>query len=452
MNREISFRQARISPTLLVLIWFSSLILVGTLVLCLPVSQGGAPGNFLDTAFMAVSASCVTGLAVVDLGQAFSPFGQLVILILLETGGLGVMTFAVLGFRLLGWRAPIGHQTAATTSLYQTNAAQEFKKSFFPILWVTLVIQLVGAILMFLSLLPAYWREAGGVGEAAWSAVFHAVSAFTNGGLTLGADVFEQAKSQPAFILILAFLVTLGSLGCTVLSELSTLPRQWLRHLRHKPRWLSFHCRVVLVLTSFIIGAGFIFILVFGWDTASSLWEEITLLFIGRTAGFSTFPLPGNMSLPVILAFIVMMFIGGSPGSCSGGVRTTSLAIWLASVRASLKNERLVRLFDHNIPSELVIRARLIIVIASLWNFLGVVVLSLIHPGEKLETLIFEQISAFGTVGLSLDFTGKLEFLSRLWIMLTMFAGRLGPLTIALLAITPVRTEIGRPHGRIMVG
>lgn len=450
-SKRIKVRRA-ISPTYLVFLWFGSIILVGSALLWLPVAHNPGVGiSFMDAAFTSVSSACVTGLSVVNIAETFSFFGQLVILLLLEMGGLGIMTFAHLGFNLLGRRSSITFQAATADAIFQNNAGQEFKKSFRHILKITLAVQLIGAILLFLALLPGHVGEPRALLPAFWAALFHSVSAFCNGGFMVYADDLGGLHANTSFLAVLLILITLGGLGHSVLDELSRLPRLIRRHEK-KPRWLSLHTRVVLVMTAIVIAAGIVGVVAFGASPGdSSLGDDVFLVVSGRTAGFTTVPLEFT-PLPSLLIMIALMFIGGSPGSCAGGIKTTSLAIWVARIKANLRNDTNVNLFGYTIAPDLVSRARVLMALTLLWNFLGVFVLVVLHPDERLETLVFEQVSAFGTVGLSMNFTPRLATLSRLWIMVSMFVGRLGPLSIALWVVPTVKARINRPIGRIMIG
>lgn len=440
------------SPHYLVFLWFGFFVVVGSLLLWAPFSHtpDSPPWTFIESLFTSVSAACVTGLTVVNIAENYSWFGQLVIILLLEMGGLGIMTFAHLGFRLVGLRSSITYQAAAADALFQNDAAKEFRRSFLLILGITLVIQLAGAVLLVLALLPRYWHQDYGILRAAWSAIFHTVSAFCNGGFSLYPGGMDSLRGNFPFLGLLLILITLGGLGNTVLLELGRLPAL-ARRRDKRPRWLSLHTRVVLTMTALVIAAGVAGVLWFGAGPGSRVADDVFLVVSGRTAGFATVPVE-NAPLPTIIIMITLMFIGGSPGSCAGGIKTTSLAIWFARVKANLRNDSNVNLFGYTIAPDLVSRARILMALTMLWNLFGVFLLVVFHPEERLETLIFEQVSAFGTVGLTMDFTWRLETASRLWIMLSMFVGRLGPLSIALWMVPTVKAKINRPIGRIMVG
>lgn len=436
----------------MVFIWFGSFVLFGTLLLWHPITHVSPDVHvdFVAALFTAVSAACVTGLSVVNVHDTFSTFGQMVIFLLMEMGGLGIMTFASLGFRLFGRRLSLSQQAATTEAIYQDDAASEFKKTFMSILKVTLAIQAIGAAVMAITLIPRHWNEGEGL-FMIWSAVFHSVSAFCNSGFSLYQDDLHSLYGNKPFLVVILVLVTLGGLGHIVLNELYRLPG-YIRHHVRKPHWISLHTRVVLVVTGLLIAVGVLGMWLLGTeDEGSDLWHAIFETVCGRTAGFSIVS-QSALPLPSIVLMLFLMFVGGSPGSCAGGIKTTSLAIWIGRIGANLRNDHNVNMFGYTIDPELVSRARILMAVTMIWNVVGVFILTIAHPDENLQTLIFEQISAFGTVGLSMDFTPKLTALSRFWIIVSMFVGRLGPLSIALWVVPSTRARINRPMGRLMVG
>ncbi len=235
-----------------------------------------------------------------------------------------------------------------------------------------------------------------------------------------------------------------------VLNELYQLPGYSRRRVK-KPHIISLHTKVVLIVTTAILIVGVLLMWALGTGEHSSLWTAIFETVSGRTAGFSITP-QDKLPLPSTLLMLLLMFIGGSPGSCAGGIKTTSLAIWIARIGSNLRNDSNVNLFGYTIAPALVSRARVLMAVTMLWNITGVFILSIAHPDEHLQTLIFEQISAFGTVGLSMDFSSQLTDMGRLWIVISMFVGRLGPLSMALWMVPPSKVKINRPIARIMVG
>ena len=437
----------------MVFIWFSFFVLAGTVLLWLPWSHVSPDVglDFTGALFTAVSAACVTGLSVVNVHDTFSTFGQVVIFVLMEMGGMGIMTFASLGFRIFGRRLTLSQQAATADAIYQNDAASEFRRTFMQILKVTLAIQAIGAVVMAVALVPRHWHNPGEIPFMFWSAAFHSVSAFCNSGFTLYQDSLQSFLDNYLFLCAILALVTLGGLGHIVLNELYRLPG-YIRHNVRKPHWISLHTRVVLVMTGLLIGAGIVLLWLLGTEEeGSNLWHAVFESVSSRTAGFDIVN-QARLPLPSIIVILLLMFVGGSPGSCAGGIKTTSLAIWIARIKANLRNDSSVNLFGYTIAPELVSRARILMAVTMIWNVAGVFILAIIHPGENLQTLAFEQISAFGTVGLSMEFTPSLVTASRLWIIVSMFVGRLGPLSIALWMVPQSKVAINRPIGRIMVG
>ncbi len=437
---------------------FGGVILLGALVLLLPWAHQPGRVNFLDTLFTSTSAVCVTGLVVVDTGKDFTRFGQIVIMLLIQAGGLGIMTFAALMFQFLGRRMSLRSQAVLHGSFFQQDIGINFRAMFKRILRLTAVTELVGAVLLFLVLLP----RTADTGEALLSAVFHAVSAFCNAGFSLYSESLMGLRQNPVFIGTVMALIVIGGLGHTVVHEL------WQRvedRLSPQPDrnqglpGLSVHTRVVLIVTGFLIVGGVVGLLLLGLTTAEHTWsarvsaaafQSVT----ARTAGFNTVDI-GRLPLSSLMLVTILMFIGGSPASCAGGIKTTAFAISWAELRARVRGRSEVRLLNRRIPTETLWRVSLLLRLALLWNIVGVLLLSATdggHLGIGLHNVVFEQISAFGTVGLSTGITAKLSAVGRLWIIATMFVGRLGPLTLAMWFFPTATGHVQYPEGKVMIG
>ncbi len=443
-------------PQTLLIGGFAGVILLGTLLLLLPWSQTKGEVGFVDALFTSTSAVCVTGLVVVDTGTAYTLFGQIVIVALIQIGGLGIMTIAALAYLMMGRRLSLASQAALHDAFFQRDLGVEFKKKFFQILLITVSIELAGIFLIFLALL---WRQTPLL-EAIFSGFFHSISAFCNAGFSIYKDNLVGVRDSPIIMTTIMSLIVLGGVGHMVLSE-------FLHHIKSRlsgsvtpnPRSFSTHSRVVLRTTLALITIGWLGILFLGQTTAETTWGMKTFCALfqsitARTAGFNTVDI-GLMPLSSLLLIILLMFVGGSPGSCAGGVKTTALAISLAEFKAKLKGEDQVVLLDRRVPKPILDRTMVLIRLAVLWNFLGVLLLLCTEtgrPGVGLHDVLFEQISAFGTVGLSTGLTDKLTVFGRLWITATMFVGRLGPLTIAMGLLPGTPTHVKYPEGRIMIG
>ncbi len=450
---ERFFHLHKRSPNFLLAAWFFILLLLGTLLLALPWShrEGGPEVPLLAALFTAVSAFCVTGLTVVDTHDAFSFFGQLVILVLIELGGVGIMTFANLAAAMLGRRLSMAGQAALTDTLFQNDAALEFRSIFRSLLKAVVLIQLAGVAFLYLCL--------HGDGRSAqfnlWSAVFHSVSAFCNAGFSIYRNNLEPVGGNIPFLAVIAVLIVLGGVGHGVLAEIYRLPR-YLLGREQGARWLSLNSRVTLLMTGILLTAGALLMTAadywYGSGGRAGIVHSIFHSVSARTAGFNSAPV-GGIPLPTCLILCALMFIGGCPGSCAGGVKTTSLAIWIARIPSNLRHDTRVNLLGYTMPTHLISKARIIIALSTLWVIAGVVLLTLCHPDKRLDILLFEQVSAFGTVGLSMGLTTELTDISAIWIIMTMIMGKFGPMTVALWMVPhSTRADIGRPEGRVMIG
>jgi trk system potassium uptake protein TrkH len=397
----------------------------------------------------------VTGLTVVDTEKDFSRVGQVVILVLIQTGGLGVMTFAGLAFQLLGRRMSLNSEAVLHDTLFQRHVGAEFGRTFKTILVLTALIEGVGAVLLFVLLSPGM-----GISDAAFSGIFHSISAFCNAGFSLRSDNLMGFRGNGFILLIIMVLIVLGGLGYTVVHEIyQFLGRFTVRSRKTlSSQSLSFHTRIVVVITLFLIFGGAGFLILFGigqpelstWELiVNALFQSVT----ARTAGFNSVDI-GRLPSASLLILIMLMFVGGSPGSCAGGIKTTSAAILWARFVSGLRGQREVNLRDRMIPQDLVSRTDFLVALALLWNLTGMFLLFSFEAGLKVDTLslIFEQISAFGTVGLSTGITPQISSASKLWLIATMFVGRLGPLTIALWIIPSGSVKIRYPRGTVMIG
>jgi len=443
------------SPQFLLIGGFAAVILTGAMFLRLPWSQT-AGVSFLDCLFTSTSAVCVTGLVVVDTGTAYTTFGQVVILLLIQTGGLGVMTFAALTFQMLGRRLSLQSQAVLHDSFFQQDIGVEFKHQFFRILLTTAAIEAAGALLIFLGL---WWRSAE-IGSSLYSAAFHAVSAFCNAGFSIYKDNLIDLRNNHLIVTTIMLLIITGGLGHAVLLELWRRGRRRLgRQPEAGPPRLSTHARVVLRVSTRLILGGAVVLAIFGLTGGEVTWVEklsgaLFQSVTARTAGFNTVDI-GKLPVNSILLLCLLMFIGGSPGSCAGGIKTTSFAIFVAEMRSKLRGDSDVRLLDRCVPPQTLWRNTILIRLALAWNILGIFLLlttELPQPGIGMHDVVFEQLSAFGTVGLSTGITDKLTPVGKLWVILTMFFGRVGPLTIAMWVIPEKHSLIRYPRAKVMIG
>jgi len=438
---------------------FGGLIAAGTLALRLPVSHQGETVGVVDALFTATSAVCVTGLITVDTATAYSRFGQAVIVLLIQLGGLGIMTFAALAAQVFRVRLSFSSHAAWQGALFENQARLDLRRALRGIFVMTAIMEAVGTVLLYTGM-------RGAAAHGGWfEAVFHSVSAFCNAGFSVYTDNVVALRDAPLVLWTLMGLIVGGGLGYTVLLEIFDRVRRRLHASREGPVLWSLHSRVVLKASAGLVFGGAVLLLAtgltpdeetLGTRITHAMFQSVT----ARTAGFNSVNV-GLLPVPSLLILIGLMYIGGSPGSCAGGIKTSTAAVWLARVRARLAGRVDVTLGGRRIPQDVVRRAALVISVATIWNLVGVFILSIgeaPHSGARLEQLIFEQISAFGTVGLSTNIASPVSLSSlfgvvgKLWIALTMYVGRVGPLTLAMAVIPPPRALYEYPTERVMIG
>lgn len=452
-NRELS-------PSRVILFSFAGAILVGTLLLSLPISTTKKPLSPEDALFTATSAVCVTGLIVVDTEKDLSFFGQIVVMILIQLGGLGIMTFSTF-FVLMFRRAYMSQSNVILLRDTLTPGSPDLRKLLIAVFKVTIMFELWGMLLLYVI-----WRDILPPERVWWDCLFHSVSAFCNAGFSTFGENLYRFRQVHAGCLVIMVLIILGGFGFCVLDSL--LYRK--EYLKLGRRTLPLQTKVVLATSGVLILSGTLFFwAVDGSDSLvkdsfftggfHALFQSIT----SRTAGFNTvdFSRVSHLGLVLIMG---LMFIGGSPGSTAGGIKTTTAAILFATIRSHLRSPGKpdVEIFRRRIPPENVSRAFIILVL-SLLAILIVAVSLFITERSRINTwpagqepvlrIFFETISAFGTVGLSTGITPFLSKIGKLIITLTMFVGRLGPLTVVLALVEMKQpTQYRYPEEKIMVG
>ena len=449
----------RLSPATLLVSSFALAILAGTLLLALPAAHALEPLTLLDALFTATSATCVTGLTVVDTGSRFSPFGQVVVLGLIQVGGLGIMTFAVFAGIALGGRVAFSGRAAIQETLQHTPRAG-VRRLLRYVVAFTLVSEAAGALLLWLR-----FHELRPGGAAVWSAVFHAVSAFCNAGFSLFPDNLVRYRGDALVNLAITGLVILGGLGFLASMELRDQLQARLRRIR--PPQLTLHTRLVLLVTLVLLLVGALGYLALEWDNGLSglppgerLLAAWFLSVTPRTAGFNTIDY-GQLSSVTLFFTIFLMFVGASPGSTGGGIKTTTLGLLATLLVARWRGRGRARVFHRTIPHAVMDRALLLAILAWALVSLAIGLLVLVETGSQpyqrasphFVALMFEAVSAFGTVGLSTGITPQLTAGSKLVLIALMFVGRVGPLTLVL-AMGP-RQQKGRfryAEENVMVG
>jgi trk system potassium uptake protein TrkH len=437
-------------PSRLIGASFATVISLGTVLLTFPAASASqravAP---LDALFTATSAACVTGLTVLDTPTDFSLFGQLVILGLVQIGGLGIMVLSTFATLLLGGTLGLRGERALTEMLELPSGSTAYRLTRFIVL-STLTVEAIGAVV-----LTGVYHGLGHSWPAAlWRGIFHAVSAFCNAGFALQSSSLLELQDHPIGLLTFGALIVGGGLGFGVLAAL------WSRLVDRRRRPLPVQVVVVLAASGVLLVLGTVAYLWLEWDRSldglepggkllNALFQSITL----RTAGFNSVSFE-NLAPATLLVMLLFMFVGASPGSTGGGIKTTTLVVLLAAIRGIGRGGEEPRILDRRLPREIVDRSLAILVISGavvLGGFLALLVLE----DQPFAQLLFEAVSAFGTIGLSLGATPLLGTLGKLSIIMLMFVGRVGPVTVALLlgkGARGARRSYRYPETRIMVG
>lgn len=436
------------TPSRVLVFGFALVIMLGALLLTLPqATQDGLGLPFLNATFTSTSAVCVTGLVVVDTATTFTLFGQWVILLLIQVGGLGFMTFATLFAMILRKRITLKERLLLQEALNQVSV-EGIVRLTKSVLQISFAIEAIGALILTLR-----WYSEFGWSKALYYGVFHSVSAFNNAGF----DLMGNFSSLTAFVgdpiinITIMLLIICGGLGFLVLADLLAYRKKF-----------RLHTKIVLKVSGVLIllGAAFILIMEFsnpktlgplpiGTKVLAAFFQSVS----PRTAGFNTIDL-ASMYDTTLLSMIVFMFIGASPGGTGGGIKTTTFIAIVLSVLSTYRSDPHVVLEGRTIPKDVIQKALAITTSAAFLIFLIISIISLTEKVDLL-TVLFEVTSAFGTVGLSLGLTPTLSIVGKMAIILTMFIGRVGPLTLAFVLSQKKSNQaahIKYPEERIMIG
>ncbi|MBA3974967.1 MAG: potassium transporter TrkH [Candidatus Solibacter sp.] len=426
---------------------FLLLSLTGTILLALPLSASGPAGvNLLDAAFTSVSAVCVTGLIVLDTAVAFSGFGQVVILLLIQAGGLGIMTFSTAVLRILGHRMSLRHEGAAA-SLINVRERGQLADSARRILRLTFAAEAIGAVL----LLPRFLAHGDEPAMAIWRAVFTSVSAFCNAGFALQSESLIPYQTDPLVLHAVAALIIAGGLSPVAVYAIARLPRK-------SSRPASMQVRLGLAGAAALLMGGFVFLLAVEWDGSlghlawsdrlhNAWFQSVTL----RTAGFNSIDLtlfrPASLSMAMI-----WMFIGGAPGSTAGGIKTTTAAVLMISAYNIVLGVRRATFFSRQLAEQTRHRAAAVTLMAAMTATTAIFALQLTQAIDG-AALLFEVFSALGTVGLSIGATARLDGIGKLIIMACMFIGRVGGLSLLMfMSRRTLTAPVSRPEEEVDVG
>jgi len=427
-----------VHPSRVLVLSFVAISAIGTLLLGLPVSSAsGEALSWLDAAFTSVSATCVTGLIVVDTPNAFGGFGQLVVLALIQVGGLGIMVFSAAAIVLLGKRLSLSHERAAVDIVGASGRAG-LVRAIRGVLIVTFTTEAIAAVLLFFGFLA----QGDGVAMAAWRGVFTAISAFCNAGFALQSDSLVPYADSPFLLTVVGLTIILGGLGPAVVATVIS----W-----KDPAQRSLHARVVLWTSAILLVVPAILITALEWNgtlaglsfgdrLVNGAFQSITL----RTAGFNSIDL-AQVHPATWTVMILMMYVGGSPGSTAGGVKTTTIAVVVLAIVAVVRGRERVEVFGRALPTATVLRATAVATLGVLGGCLALAAIQLTQA-IPLDVALFEVVSALATVGLSTGGTGALDEVGKVIIIACMFTGRVGPLTLFVFLASNTREHITRRY------
>lgn len=445
------------TPTRVIVVSFVGLILIGTVLLTLPVSsKSGRFTNPVDALFTATSATCVTGLAVYDTHTHWSYFGQAVLLALIQCGGLGLATFAT-GFSLL-LRRRIGIRKLVLAREGAGGSSLDVVTLLRIVVAFTFAVELIGAGLLMLRFVPQY----GGLG--AWASVFVSVSAFCNAGFDIlsfipGNSSLSSFNGDPLVTLTICGLIIIGSTGFVVFQDIY-LNKIRTRLHRTRAEKLNFHSQVCLRATLVLLVLGTLLILIFEYDNTlrgMSFPEKLNAAFFQstntRTAGFASVGIADETDATKLVT-IILMFIGGCPGSTAGGIKVTTLVVLLAAVKSTVRGDEDVTLLRHRFDKSMVNKSLTVVALGLLIVALDTGLLIATHDNIGGINAMVEAVSGFATVGLTAGVTPKLNAAAKLAISLTMFIGRVGPVSLGIAILMRKKKKTGSilPEGRMLVG
>ncbi|MEC0245352.1 TrkH family potassium uptake protein [Paenibacillus chitinolyticus] len=442
----------RFTPPQILALGILAIILIGSVLLSLPAaSSTGEPISYLDAFFMSTSAACVTGLSVLNAGVHFSLFGQIVILMLVQVGGLGFMTMATLIALVLRKRITLKERLLLQEAMNQ-GSVEGIVRLIRKVLTYALAIELAGAVL-----LTVRWAFDMPLGQAVYFGVFHSISTFNNAGFDLFSSLPGAQGSLMAYVndpyvnIVVIGLMILGGIGFIVIADLLDFKRT---------RQLTLHSKVVLTATGLLILLGSVVVFIFEYTNPLtmqplSLSGKIFAAFFQsattRSTGMNTIDIESFRQATQFFV-IILMFIGAAPGSAGGGIKITTFAILLGAVITMVRGKEDIVFFRKRLPEERIYKATTLTLMSLILVVAGTMILSVLQDGPFIK-ILFEVTSAFGTAGISLGLTPELTSPSKVLMAILMFAGRLGPLTLAY-ALTPKGTkELYRyPEGKITIG
>ncbi|WP_422385880.1 TrkH family potassium uptake protein [Paracoccus tegillarcae] len=434
----------RTPPTAVLATLYLALILLGAVGLSMPFATT-RPITAMDALFTSTSAVTVTGLAVLDTELTLSFWGQLIVMLLIQLGGLGLMTFAVLIFVALGVPMGVTHHQYLREDLRQTSY-DSLTRLVRTIFRVVLLAEVAGAMLLALTFVPIY-----GFHQGIWHAIFHSVSAFNNAGFSTFSTGLVRYATDPIVNIVIPALFITGGIGYLVVSDIAGRPF-W--------RGYTLHTRLMLVGTAVLIVLGVGLTALLEWNNPRTLGQYDSAAarmavawFQGvtpRTAGFNSTDI-GGLHDSTSLLYMALMIIGGGPTSTAGGIKVTTVVVMVLATIAFFRRRTHVWAFGRSVGLEEVMKVMALMAIAAMLTFTATFILTATHDGHFLD-IAFEVASAFGTTGLSRGYTSELSDFGRIAIMVMMFLGRVGPLTLGVFLATRVASRVRYPEGQVHLG
>jgi Trk-type K+ transport system membrane component len=453
-RRSLNIYRLRYNPALLFIASFILLIVLGAGLLLLPraTANGISP---LDALFTSASAVCVTGLITVDTATAFSGFGKAVILILIQLGGLGIMTFT--SFLAMFFQRSSSFQNQLfMQGLINEESIGNTMRTIGNIVWITFLVEFVGACCIYASIGPA---EIPRMHDRVEFAIFHSISAFCNAGFsTLSAGLYDtNFRFNYGFQLIIIALIIIGGIGFPIIFNLyrylkAASRSRWRQlyyreRLVHTPRIINVNTKIVLLTSAALTVAGTALYYVMEYNSTmrehTGIGKFVTALFGGvtpRTAGFNTVDMT-QLTMPLVLIYLLLMWIGASPGSTGGGIKTTTFSLALLNIYSIARGKERLELFGRHVPSKSVQQAFAVMMLSALVIGVAILLIKYFDPAIPLAQVAFEAFSAYSTVGLTLGITGTLSVGSKLVVIVTMFLGRVGTFTLIAGVVTKINDQ-----------
>jgi trk system potassium uptake protein TrkH len=435
-------KKRRINPSQRIAVGYAALAVLGALMLILPISHGTSL-HIVDAFFTSASALFVTGLSSVS-PQTFTPFGYFVIAALIQIGGIGVTFISTSFYLLIGRKISLGDRRMLAEE--RNSSLPGIVRLFRKVVIFSFSIEAVGALAFSLHLHVQYgysWLRAFGFG------CFHAVSAFNNAGFDIWTNNMESFTHDPFMLLLTALLIILGGIGFVVLVELYEFPRQ---------RQLSLHVRIVLGMTALLLVIGTLLILLFEWNKsmANLSWpyKILNAFFsstVTRTAGFDSVPI-SNMQEVTWLIMIFLMFIGAAPGSTGGGIKVTTFFLIIKTTMATIRGRAQIVAGKRQIPWELAQKSMLIAILGITVVLVCTLIDAIVEPSIPIIKIIFEEVSAYGTVGLTTGITGSIDSSMKWVLIFTMYLGRIGIFTFLLSLVQRSQSRVQYVQERILIG